>query len=213
MNERRQSKFDSVVRSRQSDLTVILENIVDPHNIGAVMRSCDAVGVREIFLLYTEAGIAGEMIKMGKKSSAGARKWLEIYYYQDLDACFDHVRTSGYTRVLSTHLIEGHSKSLYDLDLTQPTALLFGNERLGISVEALARSDGNFVIPMVGMVESLNISVACAVSLFEASRQRRLVGFYDDQPQLSQAEQSALMEHYHERSKQRIEIRQVFLKK
>ena len=100
---------------------------------------------------------------------------------------------------LGNHL-GAKSKSLLELDLTESVALLFGNERLGITEQSLAYADGNFVIPQVGMTESLNISVACAVSVYEAFRQRKLKGFYNDEPLMSTAAQKELLTVYRERA-------------
>lgn len=176
MNEKRLDKFHRVAARRQFDLTVVLENVIDLHNIGAVLRSCDSVGIREIFVLHTEEGLKADYITIGKKTSGGARRWVDVHYYTDAKACFERVKLH-YQRVLSTQLSETAS-SLYQLDLTQATAFLFGNERDGLSTEAAAYADGNFVIPQMGMAESLNISVACAVTLYETFRQRDAQGFY-----------------------------------
>ncbi len=183
MNEERLKKIQKVAEMRQGNLTVILENVVDLHNVGAIMRSCDAVGVREIFVLYTDENIAKETIKLGKRTSAGTRKWLDIHYYTDADLCFGAVK-KNYKNIFATHLAED-SVSLYELDLSDSVALLFGGEHLGITEKSLAFCDGNFLIPQVGMVPSLNVSVAAAVSLFEAARQRNLKNLYEKNTTIS----------------------------
>jgi tRNA (guanosine-2'-O-)-methyltransferase len=188
------AKFKRVAARRQPDLTVILENVHDPHNVSAVLRSCDSVGIREIFVLYTDPGLDEDRLELGKRSSAGARKWVDVHFYADADVCFRRVR-QRYSRILSTHLDE-EAVPLYDLDLTTPVALLFGNERDGVSEEALAYSDGNFTIPQVGMSASLNISVACAVTLYEAFRQRWLQGRYTDQLPMDATQQEAQFRDY-----------------
>ena len=194
MEERRKAKFRQVASCRQPDLTVVLENVTDMHNIGAVLRSCDSVGILEIFILNTEPHLAKDKMIVGKRTSAGARKWVDIHYYTDVEACCEHLK-SKYGRILGTHL-DGQSTDLYDLDLTMPTALLFGNAHCGISAGLLENIDGNFIIPQVGMVESLNISVACAVTLYETYRQRKDKGFYTTQKPLPLQEQQALAEKY-----------------
>jgi tRNA (guanosine-2'-O-)-methyltransferase len=178
MTEQRKSRLRDVAYRRQTDFTVILENVHDPHNISAVLRSCEAVGIAEVFILYTEEHLQEEFLTLGKKSSAGARKWLTVNYYTQLENCFAAVR-SRYDKIYATHMAED-AVSLHQLDLTQSVALLFGNEHDGVSEAALAKADGNFLIPQVGMVQSLNISVACAVSLYEGLRQRDAKGFYAD---------------------------------
>lgn len=194
MTPERMAKFKDVAARRQPDLTVVLENVHDPHNISAVLRSCDSVGIREIFVLYTDPGLDEDRLELGKRSSAGARKWVDVHFYSDARACFGRVR-QRYSRILSTHLDE-EAIPLYDLDLSTPVALLFGNERDGVSAEALAYSDGNFTIPQVGMSASLNISVACAVTLYEAFRQRWLQGRYTDRLPMDEAGQEAQFRDY-----------------
>ena len=176
VTEGRTQRFQEVISKRQN-LTVILENVHDPHNIGAVIRSCDAIGISEIFVLYTEHSYNFLSQKIGKNASSGARKWVKAHYFGNLENCFAEVRTK-YPKIFGTHLSES-SQSLFDLNLSEPVALMFGNEQKGISDAALELLDGNFTIPQYGMVQSLNISVACAVSLFEASRQRMVKGMYD----------------------------------
>ena len=194
MNASREQKIRSVIQQSQPDLTVILENIFDPLNISAVLRSCDAVGVREVFVIYTKKYLNKRGLVLGKRTSGGTFKWIDVYVFEDLEECFRRVR-ERYGRILATSLGE-RSKSLYDLDLAQPTALLFGNEDEGVSAEALALCDGNFVVPQVGFAESLNISVACAVTLFEARRQREGQGFYGEKSKFSATEQQQLFERW-----------------
>jgi tRNA (guanosine-2'-O-)-methyltransferase len=158
------------------------------------MRSCDAVGIREIFVVYTQKYLDHRGLRLGKKTSAGTFRWLDVYVFENLEECFHRVR-ERYGRILATSLGD-HSVSLYELDLTQPTALLFGNEDEGVSTEALAMADGNFLIPQAGFAESLNISVACAVSLFEARRQRAGKGYYDTNPRLSGEQQEQLFQRW-----------------
>jgi tRNA (guanosine-2'-O-)-methyltransferase len=190
MNERRTAKLKNVIQQSQPDLTVVLENIYDPLNVSAVLRTCDAVGVREVFVVYTKQYLNKRGLVLGKRTSAGTYKWIDVYSFTNLEECFRRVK-ERYGRILATHLGE-ESKSLYALDLTQPTALLFGNEDDGISKEALEMCDGNFLIPQAGFAESLNISVACAITLFEARRQRETQGFYGKKSKLSEVQQTQL---------------------
>lgn len=194
MTERREKKFREVIAKRQPNLTIILENVHDPHNIGAVLRSCDSVGVKEIFVLNTEPHLQKESLYLGNQTSSGSRKWVKVNFYTAIEPCFEHVKRD-YETIWATHLAE-NSKDLYELDLTASVALLFGNEHAGISKEALNYVDGNFLIPQVGMVESLNISVACAVTLYEALRQRTAKGFYTENLQMSETAQAELYDHY-----------------
>jgi tRNA (guanosine-2'-O-)-methyltransferase len=191
-------RLTSVAARRQPDFTIILENVHDPHNIGAVLRSCDSVGIKEIFVLYTEGHLGEDRIEMGTKTSSGALKWVDVQLYRDPVACFNHVK-SKYETIWATHLGESAS-SLYELDLTASVALLFGNEHDGLSEQALSYADGNFVIPQMGMVQSLNISVACAVSVYEALRQRNAIGRYTDHKPMNTEQQKILAANYLERS-------------
>lgn len=172
--ERRQRRFDAVLRKRQPDLTVVLENVHDPHNVAAVLRSCDAVGVLHVHLVYT---IESPPPVFARQTSASAAKWIDWTMHESIPACYEALRSQG-LHVVATAWSES-SEDLYEIDLTNPTALVFGNEMRGVSEEATQLADRLLVIPMVGMVQSLNISVACAVTLYEAFRQRRSQGMYD----------------------------------
>lgn len=197
MEASREEKIRNLVQNRQFDLTVILENVDDPHNIGAVLRSCDSVGIREVFVLYTRPGLQNHKLELGKRTSAGSRKWVDVYLYREVEACMEHVRRN-YEQVFATHLASD-AKSLYELDLGQSVALMFGNEAEGLSDLALSHADGNFIIPQVGMAQSLNVSVACAVSLYEAYRQRMVLGKYSVANQEITTQQQALLEDYFRR--------------
>jgi tRNA (guanosine-2'-O-)-methyltransferase len=194
MNSGREAKIRRAAAATQPDLTVVLENIFDPLNISAVMRSCDAVGIREIFVLYTQHYLDKRGLVLGKRTSGGTFKWTDVYVFEDMDACFQQLR-QRFGRVLAT-LPGEQSHSLYDLNLNEPAALLFGNEDEGISPEALSRCDGFFTIPQAGFAESLNISVACAVTLYEAYRQRAAVGNYSTHPRLNAQQQEALIQRW-----------------
>lgn len=167
MRPERKEKMDEVLSKRQPDLVLVMENIEDPHNIGAVLRTADSVGVQEIYVINTLIGIH-EFRK--KRSSGSADKWLTITHFDSVEECVTALRNKG-LQIWATHL-GAEAVSLYSLDLCQPIALVFGRERGGLSEEMLKHCDGNFIIPQVGMIQSLNVSVACAVSLYEAFRQR-----------------------------------------
>jgi tRNA (guanosine-2'-O-)-methyltransferase len=170
MTERRLEKFRAVLARRRFDLTVVLENIHDPHNVSAILRSADACGVARVQLIYTSEVFPG-LRRTGKKSSASANKWVLRRPFRSVDECYSRLREEGFA-IYATRLTGKRPVSLYDLDLVGKSALVFGNEHAGVSDEAAEKADGNFMIPMGGMIESLNVSVACAVALFEAVRQR-----------------------------------------
>ena len=176
MTPERKEKLLNVLSKRQNDITVVLENVFDPHNISAVMRSCDAVGVQEIYVLNTKIP---RHKKWGARSSSSAAKWLTIHQFDNVEECFTDLRKK-YSTILTTHL-SIDAVSLYQTDLTKSIALVFGNEHSGVSEEIIQLADGNFIIPQVGIIRSLNISVACAVSLYEAFRQKDKAGHYQKQ--------------------------------
>jgi len=174
MTPERREKLQTVLSKRQNDITIVLENVFDPHNISAVMRTCDAVGVQELYVLNTKIP---RHKKWGAKSSSSAAKWLTVYQFENAEECFSELRKK-YSKILTTHL-SSDALNLYEIDLTQPVALVFGNEHSGVSEEIRNLADGNFIIPQAGIIRSLNISVACAVTLYEAYRQKTLAGHYD----------------------------------
>jgi tRNA (guanosine-2'-O-)-methyltransferase len=173
MTPEREERLKKVLEKRQHDLTVVMENVFDPHNISAVMRTCDAVGVQDIYVLNTKIS---KHKKWGARSSSSAAKWLSIHEFNDASKCFAELRKK-FPLILTTHL-SSNAISLYEIDFSGPVALIFGNEHDGVSEEIRTLSDGNFVIPQVGMIRSLNISVACAVSLYEAFRQKQKATHY-----------------------------------
>lgn len=173
--ESRQKKIADVLKKRQNSFTVILENINDPHNLSAALRSCDATGILEVHLVY----YGGQPFpKLGHQSSASALKWIDTHHYRSVKECFEAVRSQG-KKIYTTHMSK-EAKSLYEIDFTKPCAIVFGNEHDGISDEAHSLADGNFLIPQMGMIQSLNISVACAISVYEAFRQRSEAGFFEE---------------------------------
>jgi tRNA (guanosine-2'-O-)-methyltransferase len=173
MTPERELRLKNVLANRQFDLTVVMENVFDPHNVSAVMRTCDAVGIQDIYILNTKIG---KHKKWGARSSSSAAKWLTIHEYDDASVCFSELRKK-FSLILTTHL-SSNAISLYNIDFTGSVALIFGNEHNGVSEEIRTLADGNFIIPQVGMIRSLNISVACAVSLYEAFRQKQMAANY-----------------------------------
>ena len=176
MTPERTERLLSVLNKRQVNITVVLENVFDPHNISAVMRTCDAVGLQEIYVLNNKIP---PHKKWGSKSSSSASKWLTIHQFTDATKCFEALRKK-YNRILTTHL-SADAISLHNINFISSVALVFGNEHAGVSEEIRGMADGNFIIPQVGIIRSLNISVACAVTLYEAFRQKNIAGHYDKQ--------------------------------
>ncbi len=174
MTPERSAKLLQVLSKRQTNLTVVMENVQDPHNISAVMRTCDAVGIQDIYILNTKIP---RHKKFGAKSSSSAMKWLSVHQFENADECFTELR-KNYETILTTHL-SSNAIGLYEINFTKSIALIFGNEHEGVSEEVRTLADGNFIIPQMGIIQSLNISVACAVSIYEAYRQKSNAGHYN----------------------------------
>ena len=154
---------------------MVLENIHDPHNVSAILRSCDAVGVLRAHAVYTiEEPPAGAF---ARQTSASAAKWVDVERHNSISACYERLHADSFTVLVTS--ISSDSQPLFNSDLASPVALVFGNEMRGVSEDARSLADGAIAIPMVGMVQSLNVSVACAVCLYEAFRQRLASGGYD----------------------------------
>lgn len=189
LSERRLQKITSVVNARQHSLRLVLENIHDPHNVSAIFRTCDAVGIPKISLLYyTE-----KFPKIGKKSSASSRKWIETEKFTSVNECFASLKNEGYFIYASS--ISDDAVDLYKLNFKKKIAIIFGNENRGVSSEALNLADKKFKIPMYGMVQSLNVSVAAAIVQYEALRQRQQRGMYD-KSELSKQQIEQLVESW-----------------
>ncbi len=157
---------------RQPDLSVLLEQVHKVHNFSAVLRSCDAVGVYRAHAVPPPGGLP-----LASGTAQGAEKWVRVVRHPDVGAAAAALKGEGFT-LLAAHLSEG-AQYFRAVDLTRPVCFVLGGEKEGVSAAALALVDGAITIPMQGMVESLNVSVACAVMLFEAQRQRLAAGMYE----------------------------------
>lgn len=168
----RLEKITRVVKDRQHSLTVVLENIHDPHNVSAIFRTCDAVGINDVSLIYNYE----KYPKIGKSSSASAYKWVDKKKFSTVEECYSNLRSQGFKIYAS--ILDKNAVDLYELDLTEKCAIVIGNEHRGICKESAEQADKTFYIPMHGMIQSLNVSVATAVSIYEALRQRKLKNMY-----------------------------------
>ncbi len=173
MTPQRFNRLTSVLNHRQPDLTIVLENVFDPHNVSAVMRTCDAVGIQDVYILNDRIPPHN---KWGYRSSSTAAEWLSVHQFTDAEECFTELKRN-YQKIYISHLGNA-SADLYSMNLTESIALVFGNETFGVSENIRKYSDGDFIIPQVGIIKSLNISVACAVTLYEAFRQKTEKGHY-----------------------------------
>jgi tRNA (guanosine-2'-O-)-methyltransferase len=173
MTPQRSVRIEEVLAKRQNDLTVVMENVFDPHNVAAIMRTCDAVGICEVYAITDTIPLHRNW---GYRSSRSANKWVKLHTYSDKENCIQDLRKK-YDLLLASYIGEGIS-SLHETDFTKKTALIFGNEKYGVSELFRQACDGFFTIPQVGMIHSLNVSVACAVTLYEAFRQKTVKGHY-----------------------------------
>ena len=169
---RRKARFLEVLSHRQPDLTLVLANIHDPHNVSAIYRSCDAFGVSRVHLYYTNTAFPA----LGRKTSASARKWVETVRHKTSEEMLAELHGQG-MQVLATSFTE-KARPMREWDFTRPTAVVMGNEHSGVEPELLAAADGELYIPMYGMIQSFNVSVASAIILAEAARQREAAGMY-----------------------------------
>ena len=171
-SDERIEKLRSVLENRQTDLKIILENIHDPHNVNAIYRSCEAVGVMDVILLY----IKEEFPEIKFNSSGSACKWIDLYKFSNPHDIIPKLKNDGHQ--IYSLVLDKNAKTIYDIDWNKPSVIIVGNEHSGVSKESQKLSTEKLYIPMEGVVESLNVSVATAVTLYEASRQRKLSGKY-----------------------------------
>ena len=173
MTPERFQKIKDILNKRQPDLTVVLDNVHKPHNLAAIIRSCDAVGISDIY------GISSNEQKVGVnlKSAGGSNHWVNLHIHHSVLNVISELKQSGF----SIYAANGSAKAIdyRKVDYTKPSVIVLGAELDGISPETLDMVDEEIKIPMQGMVESLNVSVANAVILFEAQRQRLQAGLYE----------------------------------
>jgi tRNA (guanosine-2'-O-)-methyltransferase len=172
LSPRRFHRLRAVLERRQPDLTVVLENVHKPHNFSAVVRTADAVGVWEAHAVVPEGGLP-----MHHLAAGGSKRWVNVNVHSKLEHALAALPMDGY-QLLAAHPSD-NAIDFRELDFTVPSAVLFGQEKDGLSPEALQAASHLVRIPMEGMVASLNVSVAAALILFEAQRQRSAAGLYE----------------------------------
>jgi tRNA (guanosine-2'-O-)-methyltransferase len=165
-------RIRAVLDRRQPDLTVVMDRVNKEHNFSAILRNCDAVGVLEVHAVPPRHGL-----RLSEDTSAGAKKWIRVHRHPDGPTALAAVRSAGF-QIVAAHP-GAEARDFREVDFTQPTALLLGAEKWGITPESLAYAQVLARIPMVGMVKSLNVSVAASLLLYEAQRQRMAAGLYD----------------------------------
>jgi len=172
MIPKRYERIKQVLDQRQPDLTVLMEDVHKPHNLSAIIRTCDAVGIFAVNAVNRHSDTPTY-----SQVAQGSEKWVKLHSHPDIKTAIKHLQHHNY-KIYAAHLSE-IAVDYRQVDYTQPTAILLGTERWGVTDEAAELVDGHIIIPMQGMVQSLNVSVANAVVLFEAQRQRLQKGFYD----------------------------------
>jgi len=170
--EARVRRLKAVLDRRQPDLTVLMENVSKPHNFSAILRSADAVGVYEAHAVHPTGGVPTH-----HHTAAGAARWVYLKVHPDVETAVQHLKDRGFS-IYATRLSDD-AVDYREVDYTRPAAILLGSEKWGVSEQAAGLADQSIVIPMLGMAQSLNVSVAAAVILFEAQRQRLAAGLYD----------------------------------
>lgn len=183
----RRARIDQVVEGRNYSIPIVLENLYDRGNGSAVMRTAEAFGYQNFEIIES-----GEKFKAANRVTSGAEKWLHLRKWQNTVDCVKQLKSEGY-RICVTSLEA--STPLQEVDWTIPSALVLGNERDGVSKEMLEMSDVRVIIPMTGFVQSFNISVAGALSLFHISQQRtQRLGKHAD---ITEEQKMVLKAHYY----------------
>jgi tRNA (guanosine-2'-O-)-methyltransferase len=190
MTPERFRRLQAVLALRQPSLTVLMDEVNKPHNFSAILRSCDAVGVLGAHAVPPRNGAVSGSLPTYSATSGSAEKWVGVTAHADVVTAVQTLQARGF-QVLATHL-SSRSVDYREPDYTRPTCVLMGAERWGVSDAAAEAADQNVVIPMLGMVQSLNVSVACATLLFEAQRQRLQAGMYASR-QLDDATYASLL--------------------
>ena len=157
---------------RQPDLTVCMEQVHKPHNVSAIIRTADAVGVHEVHAVWP-----GSRMRTMASAAAGSNSWVQVKTHRTIGDAVAHLKGQG-MQILATHLSD-NAVDFREIDYTRPTCILMGQEKTGITQEALALADQDIIIPMIGMVQSLNVSVASALILYEVQRQRQNAGMFE----------------------------------
>ena len=176
MTPERFARLRAVLDRRQPDLTVLADFVHKPHNISAIIRSCDAFGVADVHLAMAESDRSS--FRASKAAAQGAEKWVNVTLHEHISDSIGALQGDGY-QVCAAHLSE-RARPYREIDYTRPTAILLGAEKDGVSAAVAEQVDHHIIVPMVGMVESFNVSVAAAIILSEAHNQRRDAGHYDN---------------------------------
>lgn len=188
LTEARRARIEAVLAERTYTVAPVVEGLINTGNVSAVMRTAEALGFQAFHVVTHEAHDDGAPYKTSPRTTQGADKWLDVWGWPTPQACVAHLKAQGY-EVVVTHL-DARAVPLSEIDFTRKTALVFGNERDGVSEAMLALADRTCVVPVAGFTQSFNISVAAAVCLYHARRDRLArQGFHGD---LTEAQRAAL---------------------
>ncbi len=170
VTQAREEKIKAVIDKRQHGLILVLEDIHDPHNVQAIVRTCDAFGIQDVYLIFEKEEYFNPK-RIGKSSSSSANKWVDFHIFRSTHECLKQLKTDSH--ILVATVADPMAQALPQSNLTDHRiAILVGNEHSGLSQEAITMADRTVTIPMYGMVQSLNVSVATALVLYETIRQR-----------------------------------------
>ncbi|MDO6685787.1 MULTISPECIES: tRNA (guanosine(18)-2'-O)-methyltransferase TrmH [unclassified Agarivorans] len=186
MTPERYQRIRAMLDARQTDLTICMENVHKPHNLSAIVRTCDAVGVDHVHAVWENY-----QDELRRGTATGSQNWVNVHNHENIDDAVAQMRNSG-MQILATNLSES-AVDFREIDYTKPTAILMGQEKYGISDKALSLADQDIIVPMVGMVQSLNVSVASALILYEAQRQRENAKMYQGPSSVPAEEQNRIM--------------------
>lgn len=186
MSPERFARIQQMLNHRQPELTVLLEDVHKSHNLAAIVRTADAVGVSEV-----HATRDTKTTRVCGMTATGSQNWMKIHTHNNIKEAVEILRVQG-MQIIATNL-SATAIDFREVDYTKPTAILMGQEKHGISEEALALADQDVIIPMVGMCQSLNVSVASALILYEAQHQREQAGLYKTECRLPEQEQHRIL--------------------
>lgn len=166
MTDRRLRRIREVVAQRTRTVLPVIEGLVNTGNVSAVMRSAEALAYQDVHVVKGD----NERYKHSERTASGAQRWLDVWHWEGPSAFAEHLREAGY-RLVATHL-HADTVSIHEVDFTEPTALIFGNEEAGVSEAMMQEVDTACAVPLPGFTESFNVSVAAAVALYHAQQDR-----------------------------------------
>lgn len=186
MTPERFARITSMLKRRQPDLTLFMEEVHMQHNLAAIVRTADAMGINNVHATWDI-----DAIRLSRNVASGSQKWVRVHSHDTTKEAIAVMRSQG-MQIIATNLSDT-AIDFREVDYTKPTAIIMGQEKFGISDEAIALSDQDVMIPMVGMCQSLNVSVASALIMYEAQRQREIAGMYEQECRLPKEEQHKIL--------------------